>query len=141
MKAVRTSSTFAVSLTWAEWDILDALEKAHDNEDKPYKYYPETWEFPMKDKIDDYEWNGHFGLNIFFRAEPGAEKHFVKFLKSLLDAKRYPVYLKGLSLGESGADEPETEEGTSFLDEQLMSSGWRTGKRIGKLKALTLRQS
>ena len=74
-----------IPLSERQWRILRQREDAHDNRTNgKYIFYPTTWDFPDKDKISRWEWNGHFGRNIFFTAQDGSEKNVLTFLKKLL---------------------------------------------------------
>lgn len=131
MKAQITSSNFAIALTWAEWDLLHALDEDIS------EFLPDTWDFTQCDEIDGYEWNGHFGRYLFFTAKPGAESHLVEFLKKKLKPRK--LYLLGLEQGESGAD-LEFPRRLSQFEESLFTKGFRTGQMYGKEIALTQRE-
>jgi hypothetical protein len=128
MKATRTASQFFVELSWAEWDHLRAFEDACEG------FLPDSWKFSQRDKIDSFEWNGHFGTNFFFRAEPGAENQMVQFLRRYL--KPTAIYTNGLEQGKNGAD-LACPEGISELDQALLLAGYERGQRVGKQRALT----
>lgn len=84
MKIEITSVNVCIPLTSRQWTILRRREDAHDNRTEKYVFYPDTWDFPNKDNVFNWEWNGHFGRNIFFTAKAGAEKDVLVFLKKLL---------------------------------------------------------
>lgn len=85
MKIEIISMNCCIPLSEYQWKILRRREDAYNNRiSGRYIFYPETWDFPNKDKISRWEWNGHFGRNIFFTAEEGAEKNVLIFLKNLL---------------------------------------------------------
>jgi hypothetical protein len=84
MKVEITSLNCCIALTERQWEILRKKENAHDEKSREYKFFPSTWQFPNSDKVDDFEWNGHFGRNVFFRAMNGAEKDVLAFLQKYL---------------------------------------------------------
>lgn len=82
-----TSVNCCIPLTQKQWEILHRREKAFDKRERnnpAIVLFQTTWDFPKKDKVHSWEWNGHFGRNIFFTAEDGAEKEVVKFLQKFL---------------------------------------------------------
>jgi hypothetical protein len=85
MKVEITSVNCCIPLTETQWNVLRRKEDAHDNRTHGnYVFLPTTWDFPNKEKITKWEWNGHFGRNIFFTAEVGAEKNVLTFLQKYL---------------------------------------------------------
>jgi len=134
MKLYLTSKTYCIPLTWAEWDILNCREKEHDilNYNKPFVFYPTTWNFPNKELIDSYEWNGHFGANVFFRVETKAgtqaEVNLMRHLQKIL--KPTPEYIMGLHQGASGADMVLPKKLTR-LKRAIFEAAYNTGQQVG----------
>jgi hypothetical protein len=139
MKLHLTSKTYCLPLTWAEWDMLQCRENEYDDVTFKIKapFFPESWKFPNKELIDDYEWNGHFGANIFFRVEVKpriqAELDLVRFLQRYL--KPTAEYIMGLHQGESGANMVMPSKLTRYK-RAVFEAGYNTGQRVGVKKAL-----
>ena len=139
MKLYVTAKDICIPLTWAEWDMLRCREDEYDelNHNKPYVFICDTWKFTNSDLIDNWEWNGHFGANIFFRAESKegtcAEMDAMRFLQKYV--KPIPEYIVGLHQGESGADMVMPSKLSRFK-RAVFEAGFDTGQRVGVKKAL-----
>lgn len=84
MKVEVTALDCCIALTEAQWNKLRKMEDAHFEKTEKYVFFPSTWKFPQCENVIKWEWNGHFGRNIFFTASDGAEKYALAFLKKLL---------------------------------------------------------
>lgn len=84
MKLEVTSINCRIPLTERQWEKLRVLEDEHDEKTEKYVFFPSLWNFPKCEHITNWEWNGHFGRNIFFTACKGAEKNVLIFLRKLL---------------------------------------------------------
>lgn len=141
LKAYATRTDYCVPLTIAQWDMLTAMDQL-DMECVDCKAFEKFG----KD-ICRVEFNGHFGCNFFF-SDTGKPDRMLRGLTKLL--KIHPVYLEGLTAGESGCaldnpyKLPETEYGepehpvTNLLKEALFEAGWQMGKEWGSEVVITM---
>lgn len=80
-----TSMSFCVPLTREQWDSLMSYEKAYDNRKTKIPQYDAIDKSLERHGADNIEYNGHFGMNIFFSAKnPKAAARVCRRLAVLL---------------------------------------------------------